>query len=120
MAPAVVEEIERLLFPHTHAEIAQILNEKGYVSGTGKSFDARRVGVIQRAYGLKSRYARLRQAGWLTLKDVAKKLGICRATVKVRRAEGRLGIRALRLDDVGRYLYEDPGKVPAKTPNLAP
>lgn len=120
VSPKVVEEIDQLLFPHTHAEIAQILNEKGHVSGTGKSFDARRVGKVQRAYGLKSRYARLRETGWLTLKDVAEVLGICQATVKIRRAEGRLGIRALRLDDVGRYLYEDPGKVPAKPPNLAP
>lgn len=120
VSPEVVEEIDRMLFDHTHAEIAESLNEKGYVSGTGKSFDAPRVGKVQRAYGLESRYARLRKAGWLTLKDVARKLGICRATVKIRRAEGRLGIRALRLDDVGRYLYEDPGKAPAKTPALAP
>ena len=76
--------------------------------------------MVQRAYALKSRYARLREAGWLTLKDVAKKLGICRATVKIRRAEGRLGLRAVRLDDVGRYLYEDPDKAPGKRPSLAP
>jgi DNA invertase Pin-like site-specific DNA recombinase len=108
VAPEVVREIDRLLADHTHAEIAAILNEKGRVSGTGKSFDARRVGKVIRAYRLKTRYARLRQVGLLTLAEVAKKLGVCQATVKLRRAKNRLGVHAVRLDDVGRYLYEDP------------
>lgn len=107
VSPEVVRIIDRLLADHTHAEIAAQLNEEGHVSGTGKAFDARRVGVVRKAYRLKTRYSRLRKAGLLTLTETAKKLGICRATVKIRRAEGRLGIRAVRLDDVGRYLYED-------------
>jgi hypothetical protein len=110
VSPEVVRTIDRLLADHTHAEIAAQLNEEGHVSGTGKGFDARRVGVVRKAYRLKTRYTRLRKAGLLTLTETAKKLGICRATVKIRRAEGRLGVRAVRIDDVGRYLYEDPEK----------
>ena len=105
----VVREIDRLLAVKTHAEIATILNEKGHVSGTGKTFHADRVGKVVKAYRLKTRFARLRDRGLLTLTEVAIKLGVCRATVKARRAEGRLGVRTVRLDDVGRYLYEDPG-----------
>jgi hypothetical protein len=109
VAPEVVRLIDRELGHHTHAEIAEILNCKGLVSGTGKSFDARRVGKVQRAYRLKSRYTRLREQGLLTLAEMAARLGVCSATVKIRRAQGRLGAPAVRLDDVGRYLYEDPG-----------
>jgi hypothetical protein len=108
----VVRRIDRLLADHTHAEIAAVLNEEGHVSGTGKAFDAARVGRVLKAYRLRTRYARLRERGLLTLKEIAKKLGVCRATVKIRRAEGRLGVRAVRLDDVGRYLYEDPENTP--------
>jgi DNA invertase Pin-like site-specific DNA recombinase len=118
VSPEVVREIDRLLADHTHAEIAAILNDAGHVSGTGKAFGAARVGKVIRAYGLKTRYARLREAGLLTLKEVAKKLGVCQATVKLRRAEGRLGVRAVRLDDVGRYLYEDPEKPPLEAGEL--
>jgi len=109
VAPEVVREIDRLLADHTHAEIAAILNEAGQVSGTGQAFHARRVGKVIRAYHLKTRYARLREAGLLTLTGIARRLGVCRATVKLRRAAGTLAVRAVRLDDVGRYLYEDPG-----------
>jgi len=109
VAPEVVRLIDRKLGHHTHAEIAEILNGKGLVSGTGRPFDARRVGKIHRAYRLKSRYTRLREQGLLTLTELAARLAVCPATVKIRRAQGRLGVRAVQLDDVGRYLYEDPG-----------
>ncbi|MBD3162216.1 MAG: recombinase family protein [Candidatus Latescibacteria bacterium] len=117
--PEVVREIDRLLGDHTHAEVAELLNARGYVSGTGQAFHADRVGKIVRAYRLKTRYARLREAGLLTLKEVAKKLGVCRATVKLRRAQGRLGLRAVRLDDVGRYLYEEPDGTPPEAGHLS-
>ena len=119
VAPEVVREIDRLLAAHTHAEIAAILNDTGHVSGTGKAFDATRVGKVIRAYRLKTRCARLRAEGLLTLKEIARKLGICRATVKLRRAEGRLGVRAVRLDDVGRYMYEDPEQLPLEAGELS-
>lgn len=112
VSPEVVAEIDRLLGDHTHREIATWLNGHGFVSGTGKSFDGQRVGKIQRAYRLAPRYRRLRAAGLLNLKEVAMKLGVSTSTLKVRRRAGRLDVCAHRLDDVGRYLYDDPGKRP--------
>jgi hypothetical protein len=64
-------------------------------------------------------YPRLRDKGLLTLTEIAQKLGICRATAKIRRAQGRLGVRAVRLDDVGRYLYEDPDQDSRTGENLS-
>src|SRR5207247_2572979 len=62
-----VSEIDRLLDLHTYPEIAAKLNECGMSSGEGNPFTARIVAGIQRRYGLKSRYDRLRAAGLLTL-----------------------------------------------------
>jgi len=105
----VVDEIDRLLDDHTYEEIAKILNEKKIVSGTGKPFDGNRVGVVRRAYNLKSRHERLRARGLLSLDELAERLGVCKDTVKLRRYEGRLGIRSYRVDDNGYRMYEDPG-----------
>jgi len=103
----VVEEIDRLLDEHTEGEIAEILNARGFVSGQGKPFHARRVRVIRRAYRLKSRYTRLREQGWLNLTELSKKLSIHPTTLKKRRAAGLLGLGTVRLNDMDQYLYED-------------
>ena len=103
-----VTEIDQLLDDHTDGEIAHILNERGVFSGTGKRFDGRRVRVIRRAYGLKSRKERLQAQGLLTLGEIAAKLGVCTETIKLRRRRGRLTARAHRVDDNDRYLYENP------------
>jgi DNA invertase Pin-like site-specific DNA recombinase len=103
----VVEEIDRLLDGHTEGEIAEILNARGFVSGQGKPFHARRVRVIRRAYRLKSRYTRLREQGWLNLTELSKKLATHPTTLKKRRAAGVLGLGTVRLNDMDQYLYED-------------
>jgi DNA-binding CsgD family transcriptional regulator len=104
----VVGEIDRLLDRHTDGEVAELLNERGVVSGTGKPFDARRVQVIRRAYGLAPRNERLRVQGLLTLQEVALRLGLHQETVKRHRREGRLQLRCHRVDDNNRFMYEDP------------
>jgi len=106
--PQVVSEIDHLLEQHTHRQVANILNEGGYVSGQGKPFDARRIGKIQRAYGLDSRFKRLQAAGFLTAKQLAAKLGMTSSRVRARRAKGGLNLKTVRLNDTGQYLYEDP------------
>jgi DNA invertase Pin-like site-specific DNA recombinase len=106
--PEVVAEIDRLLDDHTPGEIAAILNERGFKSGMGRSFDGRRVGKIQRARGLKSRRGRLKSAGWLTAKQLATKLGMSSSAVRWRRAHGRLEVGWCKANDMGQCLYEDP------------
>ncbi len=108
LAQEVVREIDRLLDRHTEGEVAEILNQSGFVSGTGKPFDARRVQVIRRAYGLTTRPQRLRARGLLTLEEVALWLGLHRETVKRHRREGQLPLRFHRVDDNNRFMYEAP------------
>jgi DNA-binding CsgD family transcriptional regulator len=102
----VVEEIDRLLDHHTYGEIAAILNESGVASGQGRRFDGRRVNRIRRSYGLKSRYERLREKGFITARELADKLGISSSCVRARRARGL--IKAQRVYDTRQCLYEDP------------
>lgn len=68
---AVVAQIDALLEQNTEGEIAAILNEQGYRSGSGKVFNLRIISKARHAYGLKTRYEKLRDAGLLTKKEIA-------------------------------------------------
>lgn len=107
---AVVAQIDALLERHTEGEIAVILNEQGYRSGSGKVFHLEIISKLRRAYGLKTRYERLREAGLLTKKEIATRLGVSVSTVDIWRTHGIL--RARRYDDRNARLYEDPGPNP--------
>ncbi len=117
----VMGEIDRLLNEHTFSEIAALLNECGFVSGTGRPFHGDRVEYLCRYYELKSRFDRLRAAGLLTLDELAAKLGRSKGTIKLWRLRGRLPVGARKLDDNGRHMYEDPGAAaaPGKASNAA-
>ncbi|MCO5172378.1 MAG: recombinase family protein [Planctomycetes bacterium] len=107
-SPEVVAEIDRLLDQHTDAEIAALLNERGLRSGEGRVAHRLIVRRIRLAYGLKSRYDRLRAAGKLTLEEMMKKLKVSKATVNAWRRCGLL--QAHRHDDKGGHLYDPPGR----------
>ncbi len=106
----VVAEIDTLLAHHTERAIAAILNERGFVSGEGKPFHAMMVQRIRRSYGLKKRYDRLRDAGLLTLGEIAALLGTSTGTVKKWRDHGLLPAHAY--NDKNECLYENPGDDP--------
>ena len=103
--PQVIKEIDRLLDHHTNGEIATILNEKGLRSGKNLPFRPRTIGVIQKAYSLKSRYDRLREGGKLTLREIKAVLGICASTVRAWHKAGLL--RGYRYNEK-EYLYAPP------------
>jgi MerR HTH family regulatory protein len=105
--PAAVRALDRLLDAHTDGEAAAHLAAAGYRPGQSPAFTGRLVANLRRAYGLPSRYARLRRAGLLTADEVARQLDVSPATVKL---WGRRGLlRARRYDDHGSRLYEPPG-----------
>src|SRR5262244_1840112 len=107
---AVVARIDELLEQHTEGEIAALLNEQGYKSGSGKAFSLRIISKLRRAYGLKTRYERLREAGLLTKQEIAARLNVSVSTVDIWRTHGLL--RAHCYDERNARLYEDPGPHP--------
>lgn len=104
----VVTRIDQLLQQHTDAGVASELNRLGLCSGTGRTFTPWLVWKIRTKYGLRDRHRRLREAGLLTLKEIARNLGVCVQTVWRWRKHGLL--RAHAYNDKGQYLYEPVGE----------
>ena len=112
--PAVVAQIDALLDHHTDAQVAAILNQRGYVSGAGRPFHARIVYNMVRTYHLKTRYQRLRKAGLLTVQEIADLLDITTQTATTWHRHGLL--LAYPYNDKNECLYEHPGNdAPTKT-----
>jgi len=78
----VVTAINELLDRHVSGEIADILNQRGIVSGTGEAFHRKMLDNIIHTYRLPSRRQRLRDAGMLTAVELADQLDIRPDTVK--------------------------------------
>ncbi len=105
-ASEVISVIDKLLDEHTVGQIASLLNERGYRSSEGLEFTSRLVARLCRDHRLKNRHDRLREAGKLILAEIAEKLGISTATVKIWRHH-RL-VRGHRYNERNGYLYDPP------------
>jgi hypothetical protein len=106
----VIAEIDALLDEHIEEEIACILNERGHVSGEAKPFTGRMVQRLWHAYDMKPRYDRLREAGMLTLSEIADQLCVSTGTVKRWRAHGLLSAHAY--NEKNECLYDPLGDNP--------
>ena len=103
----MIEEIDELLNHHTVLQIANILNERGVPSGTGRPFNAKMVARLQRNYCLKSRYDRLREAG---SPDAAGDGRRAARHADEREDRNRRGlIRGHAYSDKNECLYDPPG-----------
>lgn len=103
----IVALVDQLLDQHTDVTIATMLNARGYISGTGQPFHSRLVKHIRRSHHLRSQSDRLRAQGMLTRDEIADRLHVSSATVKV---WGRYGLLPRHVcNDKGECLYEPPG-----------
>jgi Recombinase zinc beta ribbon domain len=108
----IVAEVDRLLDNHTYSEIATLLNERNLHPGRGSRFTSRIIARIQTCYALRPRYDRLRQAGMLTITEMAERLRVNPKTVRVWCAHGLL--KGFRYTDKGESLYEPLDNPPRK------
>ena len=102
--PELIRQIDQLLGHHVTHEIADILNKKGFRTGTGKSLTGVLVYNIQRNNRLKTRFQRLREKGLLTQKELAKMLGTRENNLWFWREKGWL--TAYVYNDKNQYLFE--------------
>ena len=107
---AAITAVDQLLDHHTHAQIAGILNDRGLTSGEGRPFHPLIVRNIRDDYHLRSREQRLRDAGMLTLTELASQLGVSTGTVKTWYHAGL--ITGHPYNDKGQCLYPPPGPNP--------
>jgi hypothetical protein len=95
--PAVViEEIRGLASEQTDNHIACTLNSRGYRSGTGKGFTASRVRHLRLDYDIESYRQHLQRNGWLSLSEIARKIGVYPHIARTYAKEGLL--RAIRVN----------------------
>lgn len=99
--------IDELLADHTYDETAEILNQQGLTGGWGKPFTVPSLTQLCRARNIPSLRERLRDAGMLTLDEIATELRVTTATIK--RWQHRGAITGRRVDGRRAYLYH-PGQ----------
>jgi DNA invertase Pin-like site-specific DNA recombinase len=107
--PEVVKEVDRLLEDYYDIEIADILNDKGFQTGTLQPFTAISVRRLRRSYQLKDRYTRLREKGMLNRKEMLTLLDVSVRTLWNWKKKGCIMIHAYG-NSTHRILYEPPGK----------
>jgi DNA invertase Pin-like site-specific DNA recombinase len=103
----IIALIDHLLDSHADRDIATILNARGYVSGSGQPFQRGIVKHLRHSHGLRSRCERLRERGMLTRDEIARRLKVSAATVKVWGQHGLLPRSVC--NDKGEWLYDAPG-----------
>ena len=113
----VRRQIDELTDEYTHAQIANILNERGLRTGAGAGFDVPAVKWVQFSAKLIGLKQRLLSAGWMTTRQATTKLGVSRTTLGKWRLAGR--IKGRICTDVGEWLYWPPG-APLPAPKLSP
>jgi len=104
----IVAEVDRLLDDYTHNQIAAILSHKGMHTVDGRHLTRMNIRYIQEAYGLVSRYDRLRDRGMLTMAEVSQRLNVACATVKSWNQAGFL--KSHPYNDKNGCLFEPPGE----------
>jgi len=104
--PEIIAELNRLLDQHSETEIAQILNQRGWHSSTGRPFTRTLIQGLRRAYRIKTRFARLQAQGLLTACQIEQMIGR-----RTNRAKYWLKAGVLKVVKLGQhygYLYLKP------------
>jgi len=94
-------------------EIADLLNGRGLVTGSGRPFTRQRVRSVREALGIPGLAGHLRATGWLSTGEVSDRLQVHPTTAIRCAAEGLL--KARRADDKGTLLF---APLPEPLPDL--
>ena len=100
----IIAKVDELTDSHIPSEVADILNRQGCRLWDGSMFSFKSVRYIIRTYGLKSRYTRLREKGYLSLPEKMAETGYSQKQIFQMRNEGK--IISYRATERNEYLYE--------------
>jgi len=100
-----LDQIAALARDHTDDQIAEILNERGVRTGTGRPFTGGRVDFLRRSRRIPGYYEHLRRAGLVTGEEIRTRTGISEGVLRRLRRAGL--VRAIRCDKK-HWLYENP------------
>jgi hypothetical protein len=100
----IIAKVDELTDNHIPSEVADILNRQGCRLWDGSMFSLKSVRYIIRTYGLKSRYTRLREKGYLSLPEKMAETGYSQKQIFQMRNEGK--IISYRATERNEYLYE--------------
>ena len=103
---AFLAEMDRLLNDHSEAEVAQLLNERGWRSSTGQPFSLTLLPGLRRTYRMKSRFTRLQEQGLLTARQIEDMLGPGTNRAQYWRQAGVL--KVVKLNQHYKHLYQRP------------
>ena len=115
--PEVVTRVDELLEQHDFAQVVTCLNAEGLRTGAGDPFDEDAVRWVCYNHGLKTPIQRLCDAGKLTIRDAAARLGIRETTVRDWARDGRL--RGVRHGRRPTWLLEPLDEQPEKIQEIA-
>ncbi|MFA5506922.1 MAG: recombinase family protein [Vulcanimicrobiota bacterium] len=101
--PGILKLIDELLDEHTEQDVAKILNQRGYVSGTGMAFTRLIVQALRSSHGLKTRRRRLQERGFVSTRSLADKLGVSTTTILNRMKQGLL--QGHKIGHRGGYMF---------------
>ncbi len=104
---ATIDVINELLGEHPIDEAVTMLNERGLTGGWGKPFSAASLAALCRLRNIPDLRQRLRDAGMLTVEEIALELGATTQTIKLWRRRGLL--TGQRVDRRNAHLYH-PGQ----------
>lgn len=106
--PEVLTMVDELLEEHDEQDVARILNERGYASGTGMTFTRPLIQALRSSHGMKTRLQRLEERGLVPTRAVAKKLGVSTTTVLNRMKKGLL--QGHKSSNRGGYMFAIPSE----------
>ncbi len=121
-SPQALDRIAQLLEQeHAHGQIAATLNAEGFTTGAGNPLTGASVHWLGYAHGLTNLRQRLRDAHWLTAKEIGAEVGVGRDTLRRWRNNGHFLARLC--NDKGEWLYRPASEqppLPSKKPTSAP
>jgi len=111
----IIAKVDELTENHIPSEVADILNRQGFRLWDGSMFSFKSVRYIIRTYGLRSRYTRLREKGYLSLPEKLAETGSTKKEIMHMRNKGK--IIYYRATERNEYLYgpQDMNKYLTKT-----